>query len=134
MTLFKRSPEPPTIHDLINAALKGLPAPEDLVMLSRKDEDPLSLLALKDHYEDIKQHPAWQHFVGRLVEIRSEMVKAVLRGDRDRFGNDLTDELRAAYGVIEQILAIPGQILDKQRREEEIRFGRPATNLDNNDF
>jgi hypothetical protein len=135
MNLFKRRPQPPSIHDLINAALKGLPAPEDLVVLSHRDEESeMSVLALKNHYDDLKNHPAWQHFVGRLVEIRSEAVKAIVRGDLDRFGNDRTDELRAAYGVIEQILSIPGQIASRHARAEEIRFGRVEANLDNNDF
>lgn len=123
----RASPSP--LQLLIQSTFQGLPLPQALIRDSAESfANPVTLLELKHHYESLKINPAWRHFLGRLLEMKTLMEAGILRGERDRFGNDVTDKMRVSYGVLLQILAIPGQITTIQRETEHALVGVPQEN------
>lgn len=67
------------------------------------------LVELSHDYSNLQQHPAWQHFQGLLWSLKENLQVGILQGvvEGER---DLTPQHRAMYGLLLQILAIPGQI------------------------
>lgn len=121
---FRKKPSESLAFTLIDKTLQGLPLPDELVQASKDAfENPVALLDLRSNYDNLKRHPAWLHFLGRLIEIKSIYERAILMGERDRFGNDLSPQLRASYGTLMQILALPGQIETIQRESEAALIG-----------
>jgi hypothetical protein len=123
---FKKHPEPLTTPDLIKLALARLPLPERLIAdAAAAYASPESLLDLRSNYESLASHPAWQHFTGRLLDMKQRYEQAILVGEKDRQGNDVTDKMRAAYGTLLQILAIPAQVEQLHKQAEETLIGLP---------
>ena len=85
----------------------------------RRFEDDTELLSVIAGYEDLKQNPAWLHFSSRLFQLKDTFEGAILRGERSPDGRDLTQEMRSAYGLLLQILAIPGGAIHRHVRHEE---------------
>lgn len=98
--------------------------PSELILRARAAKDnPADLLELRTDYDNLKTHPAWKHFMGCILELRDMTKQGILIGERDRFGNDLTDKLRASYGILLQILAIPAQVEQLQKESELALIG-----------
>ncbi len=68
-----------------------------------------NLIVLSEQYKSLKSNPAFQHYQGMIWHIKNQMENGILQGVTDN-GKDVTQSYRAMYGVILQILAIPGQI------------------------
>jgi hypothetical protein len=85
----------------------------------RKFEDEKELIAVVAGYEDIKNNPAWLHLSSKLFRLKDTFERAILRGEKTPDGRDLTPEMRSAYGLLMQILAIPGEAVHKHTRHEE---------------
>jgi hypothetical protein len=58
-------------------------------------------------YDEIEQFPAWNHFMVRCHGLMEDLKGGILSGKRDDFGNDCTESLRRAYGILEAVVAIP---------------------------
>lgn len=94
-------------------------------------QQPISLVELDGQYQAIASDPAWLHLMGCLANMRRMYEEAILRGERDRFGNDLTDKARASYGTLLQIMAIPAQISQSRKTAEDFMLGPgPQDELD----
>ena len=85
----------------------------------RKFENDGELLAVVAGYEDLKNNSAWLHLSSHLFRLKDTFERAILRGERAPDGRDLTPEMRSAYGLLMQILAIPGEAVHKHTRHEE---------------
>lgn len=95
----------------------------------RRFEDDAELLAVAAAYEDLKDNPAWLHLSSRLFRLKDTFERAILQGERAPDGRDITPELRSAYGVIMQIIAIPADAVERHRRyEEEVLAYRETVN------
>lgn len=70
------------------------------------------LIILSDQYKSLKNQPAFQHFQGMIWGIKEKIESGILRGVMDD-NTDVTPQYRAIYGILLQILAIPGQIENK---------------------
>lgn len=93
----------------------------------RKFEDDTELLAVVDAYQGLKDNPAWLHLSSRMFRLKDTFEKAILQGERDPQGRDITPELRSAYGLLLQILAIPADAVSRHARyEEEVMAYREA--------
>lgn len=68
------------------------------------------LLPLWGSYQGLRGNPAWKHFQSRLADLERMTREGVLKGRRDSHGNDVTPELRAAYGIVLQVLSIPAEV------------------------
>ena len=130
MRFRRRIPET-SLEELVKRALAAMPLPKDLILSAdEKMADPAELLELMHHYEALTSNPAWQHLTGRLLAMMARYEQAILIGERDRHGNDLTDKLRASYGTLLQILAIPAQIRALQQESQQALLGLIDPNLD----
>lgn len=79
------------------------------------------MIVLSDQYKSLKNHPAFHHYQGMLWGLKEKMENGILRGVTD--GNtDVTPQYRAMYGILLQILAIPGQI-ENQTLAAEYQVG-----------
>ena len=127
--LFTLHEWPKPAEELVSLALIGLPAPGSLIQ-DAKDAfaDPAKLEELQYYYSELKSNPAWIHFLGRLLAMRDMYRESVLIGERDRFGNDITDKMRASYGTLLQVLAIPAQVA-QVRKEATMALGINDSNL-----
>jgi hypothetical protein len=95
-----------------------------LESLRSEDEDEQwanldHLLDLDEKYQRLTRQAAWQDFQARLLKVKEDMEARILRGETDRNGNDLTPYLRAAYGVICQVLTIVESIRKRRRQLEQ---------------
>ena len=127
----RRSPQPPApksqplqeereraqLLELVEKTRSLLPVgPEHWL---RKFENDGELLAVVAGYEDLKNNSAWLHLSSHLFRLKDTFERAILRGERAPDGRDLTPEMRSAYGLLMQILAIPGEAVHKHTRHEE---------------
>jgi hypothetical protein len=62
---------------------------------------------------------AWHDLFARLYQMQADLGKAILEGRWDDQGRDLTPHLRAAFGVLEDIIAIPAKIQGRKAWVEE---------------
>ena len=60
-----------------------------------------------------------QDMFGRLFKMHQALVRRILEGEVDSFGNDLTPKLRVQLGTVEQIIAIPAIIEGRRAFVEE---------------
>ncbi len=86
-----------------------LPLPPEA--LSRRSEEvfdnPRELIPLSDQYEDLQNHPAWLDFMGRLYGMQRDLGDKILEGQRDTWGNDITDQYRGMFTLLGEMMAIP---------------------------
>jgi len=85
----------------------------------RRFEDDSEMLAVAAGYEDLKGNPAWLHLSSRLFKLKDTFEHAILKGEKSPDGRDLTMEMRSAYGLLMQILAIPSEAVQRHIRHEE---------------
>lgn len=83
------------------------------------DEDDTQLLDVVGAYETLKDNPAWLHFSAHLFRLKDTFERAILQGEYDRNGKDITPELRSAYGMLLQILSIPAEAAGRKQMYEE---------------
>lgn len=104
----------------MDRALRRLPA--NLAQWSRTSREQAliggNLLELRQQYQEMVGHPAWQHFQGMLLSLKEKLEQDILMGSVNRKGEDLTPLARSAYGIVLQILAIPAQIESRTLSKE----------------
>lgn len=133
MTWFRRPTLPPLptpAADLVDRAVKRLAASPQ-VLIDAADArlgNPGEVLVLADQYRTMTQSEAWKHYTGRLLAMKGLLQEAILKGEKDKFGNDLTPYFRASYGILLQVLAVPAQIEGLKEEAENVLMGGPVGN------
>jgi len=104
----------------LDSACRGDPAREKLKWWAKqstdmlKDRDKLHNLYMA--YQTAKGSLWWQHFFGLLANAKLELERQLREGLRDQHGRDKSDELRAAIGVLEQVMALPDDVCSRHER------------------
>lgn len=83
-----------------------------------------SAASLDMAYQAIREHPAWLDFQGRLQGLKEEIEVKILRGDTAPGGSDVTPAMRAAYGVLLEVIAWPEYVARRRRTLESEIFGK----------
>jgi len=119
------------VCDLIDVTQKFSNIPPDLLIRRTAEMSPEATVDLAYKYRIALEHdPVIQDLFGRLYEMHQDLGKAILQGRCDEWGNDLTDGYRKAFGVLENIIAIPGQLDARKEEIEEVGYGIPPKDLD----
>lgn len=58
-------------------------------------------------YEDLQQHPGWEHFRGIMEAQRGRLLKALREGRTGGDGTDLTPAIRLCLTYVENLTAFP---------------------------
>ena len=127
--MFFRKPVPVSTlaETLVESTIKQLPLPVDVLIenSTKSFDDPAELMMLANAYSQQKNNLAWVHLFGEILRLKQMYEKMILIGERDRFGVDLTPSIRASYGTLLQILAIPAQVQKIHKGQEEALMGQP---------
>jgi hypothetical protein len=112
----------PGAGGLANAVGQSAPGvPADLDRWSKTCEEQAligtELIELSEHYKTLQHDKAWQHFQGLLISLKTKLETGILRGMVEH-GEDKTPQLRACYGIVLQILAIPAQVANRTLAKE----------------
>lgn len=113
-----------------------LPNPSTLLWKNSKDAlaDPQTTLDLHDAYQSAHSSPAYLDIQGVLEGLKTQLEAHILRGEIEaKDGTNVLAGLRAAYGIVLQLLARPEIVARKQRFYETALFGtntsqKPADN------
>jgi len=99
-----------------------------LALLAKKfshlEDVPTELYDLESEYEDLKRHTAWLHFYTKLDTIKQDLERQILRGVTDGKGEDLTPYIRASYGTLLQVMAVPQTIKALRQQAEYVIMGK----------
>jgi hypothetical protein len=100
--------------------LAPLPQAQILESLRSEEWDNLEhLLDLDARYQKLERQPGWQDLHKRLVQVKADLEDRILKGEKDQLGNDMTPYLRAAYGIVCQMITIPQSITKRRRTLEQ---------------
>lgn len=91
--------------------LAGLPSPVHV-------SDFSSCERLHFHYIEMEATPGWKDFRARILMMHDTLVKEILNGTLDKFGNAHEDSKRAALLVCDRILLLT-DVLHRQYHELE---------------
>ena len=111
-----------------------LPLPAGELWNSSEALEPERLERLEVAYAALKGSIAWQHFWSRIARLESRAKLDVLRGMKDTQGYDLTPEVRAAYGMLLQVMSIPAEVERAKRLLASEQEFAEADNLDTTDM
>lgn len=75
------------------------------------------LIELSEQYSSLQGQTAWEHYQGLLHHLRLQLEGGILKGVYEG-GEDKTPQLRSAYGILLQIIAIPEQIKSRTLMKE----------------
>ena len=64
---------------------------------------------MADQYRTMRNTPAFQHYQGMIWDLKGKVENGILQGTYDG-PRDVTPHLRAIYGMLLQLIAIPAQI------------------------
>ena len=70
------------------------------------------LIELAQQYKSLREHPAFKHYQGMIWSLKDKIESGILTGVQDGKA-DVTPQLRAIYGMLLQVIAIPSQIENK---------------------
>lgn len=121
------------VHELLDATQEGIGMPPDVLIRKNHDfyRNEGRVVELAYQYKIAMEHdPVVQDLFGRLYQMHQDLGQAILQGRRDEWGNDLTDGYRKAFGVLENIIAIPGLLQARKEEIEEVGYGLPPVELD----
>lgn len=82
--------------------------------------NPAQLIPLWNSYESMMGMDAWADFYSRLDMMREQIQNHIMAGSLDEGGRDVTDALRANYGLICNIMAIPGFLEEHKISAEQM--------------
>jgi len=125
MTPFFRKPPPPPLTETLIAAFLTRES-VDLTLLSEevaKSEADGSIIDIAHSYQTMLATPAGKHLFASLEGLRQRLMLDILSGATDKHGNDLSPALRAAFGVVQQVMALPELAQEKLLIYEKEKLG-----------
>jgi hypothetical protein len=70
-------------------------------------------------YQGMQQNLAWHDFYSRMEVLRQKTQDAIIRGKMDYMGGDATPILREVHWLLENLMAVPGQVEQRRKLAEE---------------
>lgn len=123
-----------SIPELLAATQRGLRVPPDVLIRQRDEqyqkEDSVVELAYQ-YKVALDGHPVVRDLFARLYRVQRELGEAILQGRHDEWGHDVTDNFRRAFAIVEDIIALPGQLQARKEQIEEFRYGVQPAKVDN---
>ncbi len=122
-----------SIPELMDATQAGLQVPPDVLIQKSEEtyDQETKIVDLAYHYWIALEHdPVVRDLFARFYKMHRELGQAILEGQCDHWGKDLTESYRKAFAVLERIITIPAALQARKKEVEEVGFGIPPKELD----
>jgi hypothetical protein len=117
----------------MDATQAGLQVPPDVLIQKSEEtyDQETKIVDLAYHYWIALEHdPVVRDLFARFYKMHRELGQAILEGQCDHWGKDLTESYRKAFAVLERIITIPAALQARKKEVEEVGFGIPPKELD----
>lgn len=119
-----------SVPDLIDATSDLLKTPPDVLLRNRESFTENDVVDLATRYRIALEHdPVVRDLFTRLYALQKELGQSILQG-RYEGGRDVTANYRTAFGVVEDLLALPALLLQRKAEIEELTYGLPPEQVD----